>query len=338
MHTNAAAAEGTAGSHASRVSQASRGNLPNRLRWRMTAALAMTSGAPRPGPAATTAVSPAQTASGLLGSAMGGVVSRPGNSGPRRSTVPSVADNLRYRSPGPRGSALVAALVGLLASVALRSPMPLLLLPPTAAVLALRRKRRRGWAERDAQRDAIAALCTAVRAELETGLQPQAAFVSAVWSRPELLDLAEATTFAGADLDLPRLLAEHAARPGRRALRSLSACWYAAERHGLALENAVGGIEEGLRAEQARLRSVEVELAGIRATILLLATLPLFGLALGFALGADPLGMLLYRPAGRLGLALGTALDLAGLLWTDRLVAALRPEESVRTSFRWVSA
>ena len=56
------------------------------------------------------------------------------------------------------------------------------------------------------------------------------------------------------------------------------------------------------------------------------------------ALGADPLGMLLHQPAGRLGLALGTALDLAGLLWTDRLVAALRPEEGVRTSFRWVSS
>ena len=337
MHTIiAAAAEGTADPRTGQAGQTSQACRANRARWRITAVLATMLG--RPSPASTpTPPSFAQPTSGLFGGVRG-IAGRPGYPEPGQSTAPSPVGNLRYRSPGPKHSALVAAVVGLLASVALRSPMPLLLLPPTAAVLALRRKRRCGWAERDAQRDAIAALCTAVRAELEAGFQPRAAFVSAVWSRPELHDLAEATTLAGADLDLPRVLAEHATRPGRRALRSLSACWYVAERHGLALENAVSGIEEGLKAEQARLRSVEVELAGIRATILLLAILPLFGLALGFALGADPVGMLLHRPAGRVGLALGTALDLAGLLWTDRLVAALRPEEGVRTSSRWVSA
>jgi tight adherence protein B len=237
-----------------------------------------------------------------------------------------------FRSPGPRQSALAAAVAGVLVSVALRSPMPFLLLPLIAAVLSVRHRRRCRWAEHDAQRDAIAALCTALRAELEAGLQPRSAFMSAVWSRPELRDLAEASGRPGAELDLPVLLAGHSLRPGRRALRALSACWYAAERHGLALADAVAGIEEGLRAEQARLRAVEVELAGIRATILLLAALPLFGLALGLALGADPLGTLLHRPIGRLGLAVGTVLDLAGLLWTDRLVAGVRPEAAMTTS------
>ena len=262
MHTIAAAAEGTTGPRAGQAGQAGRANW---ARWRITAALALMPGRPRP---AITPAAPslAQPTSGFLGGAQG-FAGRPGTPAPGQSTAPSLVGSLRYRSPGPKDSALVAAVVGLLASVALHSPMPLLLLPPTAAVLALRRKRRCGWAERDAQRDAIAALCTAVRAELEAGLHPRAAFASAVWSRPELHDLAEATTLAGADLDLPRILAEHARRPGRRALRSLSACWYVAERHGLALENAVGGIEEGLKAEQARLRSVEVELEIGRAHV-----------------------------------------------------------------------
>jgi tight adherence protein B len=213
-------------------------------------------------------------------------------------------------------------------SLALRTPMPFFLLPPSAAVLVFRRMRRRRWAEHDAQRDAITALCTALRAELEAGLQPRAAFISAVWSRPELRDLAQDASRPGAEVELPALLAEHAMRPGRRALRALAACWFAAERHGLALADAVGGIEEGLRAENGRLRAVEVELAGIRATILLLAALPAFGLALGLALGADPLGTLLHRSIGRLGLVFGVALDLTGLLWTDCLVASLRPDES----------
>lgn len=269
-------------------------------------------------------------------------VGRLRNRAPRRTAAqPAAAVSPAgggLRSPGPRQSALAVAVVGVLASVALRSPMPFLLLPPIAAVLSLRRRRRCRWAEHDAQRDAIAALCTALRAELEAGLQPRAAFMSAVWSRPELRDLAEAVGRPGAELELPVLLASHSTRLGRRALRSLSACWYAAERHGLALVDAVGGIEEGLKAEQARLRAVEVELAGIRATILLLAALPLFGMALGLALGVDPLGTLLHRPLGRLGLALGTALDLAGLLWTDALVSGLRPEQDVATTSRRVRA
>jgi tight adherence protein B len=211
-------------------------------------------------------------------------------------------------------------------TVGLRSPMPLLVLPPVVAVLAFRRSRQRRWAEYDAQREAITALCTALRAELEAGLLPRTAFTSAVWSRPELADLADEACSPGGDVDLPKLLASHAAHPGRRALRALSACWYASDRHGIALADAVSGIEEGLRAESARLRATEVELAGIRATILLLSALPIFGFALGLALGANPLDTLLHNTIGELSLVIGVGLDLIGLLWTDHLVATLRPE------------
>lgn len=238
-----------------------------------------------------------------------------------------VADE--FRSPGPRAIILAAAALGVLSSLALRSPMPFFLLPPTAAVLVFRHTRRRRWAEYDAQREAVTALCTALRAELEAGLQPRAAFTSAVWAQPKLRDLAQDASRPGGEPDLTSLLAAHARVPGRRALRAVAACWFAAERHGLALADAVGGIEEGLRAESSRLRAVEVELAAIRATILLLAALPAFGLALGLALGANPLGTLLHRSVGQLGLVFGVTLDLAGLLWTDHLVAGLRPESGL---------
>lgn len=215
-------------------------------------------------------------------------------------------------------------------SIGLRSAMPLFVLPSMAAVFAFRRSRQRRWAEHDAQRAAITNLCIALRAELEAGLQPRAAFISAARSYPELRDIAERASHPESELDLPALLVEHAERPGRRALRSLAACWYAADRHGIALADAVTGIEEGLRAESARLRATEVELAGIRATILLLAALPLFGFAMGVALGANPLNTLLHNTFGQLSLVLGVALDLIGLLWTDRLVASLRPEATFR--------
>lgn len=240
--------------------------------------------------------------------------------------------------PGRRlpaaATVLAAGLLGLICS----SMMPLLVLPPTVAVLAYRRTMRRRWAHYDAQREAVAALCTALRSELETGLQPRAAFMSAIWSRPELRDMADQASVPSPSFDLVQFLSAHAALPGRRALRALAACWHAADRHGVRLTEAVAGIEEGLRAETVRARAVAVELAGIRATILLLAALPVFGIALGLALGADPWDVLLHRTAGQLCLVFGIGLDLCGLLWTDRLVTGLRPEPGpVRTSHRRVA-
>ncbi|HWG23759.1 hypothetical protein [Actinospica sp.] len=245
---------------------------------------------------------------------------------PQRWRMPVKA--AEFRRPSRSLIVTTVTVISVFCTVGFRSLMPLFVLPPVVAVLAFRKSRQRRWAEHDAQREAVTALCTALRAELEAGLQPRTAFTSAVWSRPELADLAEEACRPGKDVDLPRLLTAHAARPGRRALRALAACWYAADRHGIALADAVSGIEEGLRAEGARLRATEVELAGIRATILLLAALPIFGLALGLALGANPLDALLHNPIGQCSLLAGVGLDLVGLLWTDRLVASLRPDET----------
>jgi tight adherence protein B len=245
---------------------------------------------------------------------------------PQRWRMPVRA--AEFRRPSRNLIVTSVTVISVFCTVGFRSLMPLFVLPPVVAVLAFRKSRQRRWAEHDAQREAITALCTALRAELEAGLQPRTAFTSAVWSRPELADLAEEACRPGKDVDLPKLLTAHAARPGRRALRALAACWYAADRHGIALADAVSGIEEGLRAEGARLRATEVELAGIRATILLLAALPIFGLALGLALGANPLDAMLHNTIGQCSLLAGVGLDLVGLLWTDRLVASLRPEET----------
>jgi tight adherence protein B len=51
--------------------------------------------------------------------------------------------------------------------------------------------------------------------------------------------------------------------------------------------------------------------------------LPVFGLALGSALGADPIHTLLTRPIGEVCLLLGCLLEVVGLRWTDRLVRAI---------------
>lgn len=104
-------------------------------------------------------------------------------------------------------------------------------------------------------------------------------------------------------------------------LRALAACWTVCARSGAGLAAAVDRLEEGLRAEQAQRRALDAELAGPRATAALLAVLPLVGLLLAAALGADPLRVLLHTPLGLLCLVTGLALDAAGVLWTRRLAA-----------------
>lgn len=104
-------------------------------------------------------------------------------------------------------------------------------------------------------------------------------------------------------------------------LRALAACWRVCSAAGAGLAGAVDRMADGLRAAQAQQRLVESELAGPRATAGLLAVLPLAGVALGAALGAQPLTVLLHTRLGAACLTVGLALDALGVWWTGRIVA-----------------
>jgi tight adherence protein B len=101
----------------------------------------------------------------------------------------------------------------------------------------------------------------------------------------------------------------------------MAACWDAAEQTGaplaVLLENYAGHLQHTLDGAAAR----RTALAGPRATTTLLTWLPIFGLGLGIAMGADPLGILLGTPAGWAILAVGLGLLAAGRLWSQRLVS-----------------
>ncbi|WP_371103461.1 type II secretion system F family protein, partial [Streptomyces sp. PU_AKi4] len=75
-----------------------------------------------------------------------------------------------------------------------------------------------------------------------------------------------------------------------------------------------------LRAERDQRADLRAQLAGARATAVLLAGLPVVGLALGAALGADPLHILLHTPSGLLCLAAGGVLEGLGLWWALRIM------------------
>lgn len=62
-------------------------------------------------------------------------------------------------------------------------------------------------------------------------------------------------------------------------------------------------------------------LSGPRSTATLLGWLPLLGIGLGFALGADPVGVVLRGGAGTTSAVVGGALLLGGRRWTAHLVS-----------------
>lgn len=80
-------------------------------------------------------------------------------------------------------------------------------------------------------------------------------------------------------------------------------------------------VADGVRDEADAAAQRQAALAGPRATARLLAWLPVVGLGLGAALGAEPWVVLVDGRGGTGLLGAGVVLVLAGRAWTRRLVA-----------------
>lgn len=122
--------------------------------------------------------------------------------------------------------------------------------------------------------------------------------------------------------DVPGALELAAEAPGATGLRALAAAWRVAEESGAAFAALTERLADSLRADETIHRQTEASLAGARSTARILAALPLFGIALGYSLGAKPLTFLTATPAGWFCLAAGLTLTTLGLRWTTRLAEA----------------
>lgn len=210
----------------------------------------------------------------------------------------------------------------------------------------------RRWARNRAAEElpaAAAAFCTALVLELRAGQPPETALARAAQDSPDELaePLREALLAARFGSDMPDalrsvsvqaagrrnatgLLARRGQRGGPRPgsgpvptfLRQLAAAWQLTQSSGAGLSDVVDTLGGSLRAQDRLRRETAAALAGPRATAWLLAGLPVGGIALGAALGADPARVLLGHPVGRVCLIAGLALDLLGVLWVRRLVAS----------------
>ncbi|MFC6064744.1 type II secretion system F family protein [Streptomyces ochraceiscleroticus] len=215
----------------------------------------------------------------------------------------------------------VGAVLGLLGQSLLPVALGVLAVPVAHRRLTGRAAQR----ERDRRRDDVIAFCAAVAAELRAGCQPGQALVLAGaegragppgWGSAGDAVLA-AARFGG---DVPGALREAARLPGAEGLTGVAACWQVAVQGGVGLAAGIERVTAGLRAQREQQAELQAQLAGARTTALMLALLPVFGLLMGSALGADPLHVLLHTPAGWACLAVGGLLEWAGVLWTGRIV------------------
>ncbi|HEY8983344.1 MAG TPA: type II secretion system F family protein, partial [Streptomyces sp.] len=165
-----------------------------------------------------------------------------------------------------------------------------------AAVPLLRRLRRAAEArrEREGRADAVIGLCAALAGEVRAGRQPGEALTLAAREAAGL-DEARAGVLAAARFggDVPAALAVASRQPGAEGLLGLAACWRVAVDQGAGLAAGLERVEEALRAERDQRADLRAQLAGPRATAVMLAGLPVLGIGLGAAIGADPLGVLL---------------------------------------------
>jgi tight adherence protein B len=265
---------------------------------------------------------------------LGGVGGAGGERGPAigRWVTGRLRADGRWREPG-----LLVLPLGIAAGLACGSPVPVLgaLAGAGPLVRALRRRRAEQGSERC--RAAVAELSGALAAELRAGATPDQALLTVAAGGeddrpsgsgasgdglPVLPDGARSELLAAARYcgDVPAALRRLALSPGAEGAAGIAACWELSAERGAGLAAGLDRVAEGLRAERARYEAVRAELAGPRSTAALLAGLPVFGLALGTSLGAQPLRILLHTGAGLVCLGLGAGLEWAGLAWTARLV------------------
>ena len=240
---------------------------------------------------------------------------------------PSIAVRTFRRSrgrPDRAGSALtvVAAGVGaalLVTMEGLRLVLALIVLGSAGGAVLLVRTARRARAAEQRQRRVVE-VCEALVGELLAG-QPLVTSLERCCEAWPAFEPVAAAARLGADV--PAALRRLSSRPGAEGLREVAAAWQVSERSGAGLATALGQVAQTARERQRTRHLVRGELASAQATARLVALLPVVSLAMSAGVGGNPWHFLLETPAGLACLALGALFAFLGLLWIDRIAAAV---------------
>lgn len=237
----------------------------------------------------------------------------------RRRLAPPRRTAGRRRATIPIGALLAAA--ALAAGPAVTVSAALLTVAMTARG---RRSRRRAATRREGE--TLAAALEVLVGELRVGAHPVHAFAVAAGESDGVTATFLAALAARARLgsDVPAALQITAALSSvPQHWTRIAICWRLAAEHGLPIALLMQAAHRDITRRQRFADRVDAGLAGARATATVLAALPVMGVLLGHLLGAQPLRYLLGE--GGWVLAVGVALQCAGLSWSDRLTSRAVP-------------
>nr|WP_296764331.1 type ii secretion system integral membrane subunit [Rhodococcus sp. (in: high G+C Gram-positive bacteria)] len=188
-----------------------------------------------------------------------------------------------------------------------------------ATVWTIRSKAARRRRHRSECESLIAGLETVI-GELRVGAHPALACVAAAADSTGTVATAFVRASGRARLGGNAYAGLHVTdSPVSNELETLARAWRVADEHGLALVGLLAAARGDILARRRFRDRTEASLAGARATGTVLACLPAVGVALGEAMGASPLGVLLGGGIGGILLVVGAALVCAGLLWTTAI-------------------
>jgi len=210
-------------------------------------------------------------------------------------------------------------------SLAVAGPLPTVMILGGGTAVALAIRRRGRSRQVNEVQVAVVDLCRATAAELRAGHASAQAFASAVDAAPSrlamLLRSAVVIAHRGDIGDLAGAVTAVGGQPGCGGLRRIAACWRVAAASGASLAPAIDRVADALQDEIDVGRDVTASLAGPRATVHLLAGLPVLGLILGTAIGARPIDFLLGSGPGFGCLIAAAALDACGVAWARRIAS-----------------
>ena len=105
------------------------------------------------------------------------------------------------------------------------------------------------------------------------------------------------------------------------AMPQFSRMWQVAHEFGLPMAEMLDCYRGDLVARQSHQSKTSAALAGPRLTIAILASLPVFGLVLGQAFGAEPMAFLTSGGIGGIVLVVGIGLCCAGVVWAVQIMS-----------------
>ncbi|MFC4854462.1 type II secretion system F family protein [Actinophytocola glycyrrhizae] len=221
---------------------------------------------------------------------------------PTAVTVTAAAVAAGWLAAGPGG----AASAGLLAVTARRQ-------------LRARTENRRSLAAVDGLAEALRTLVAGLR----SGAHPAtAAEAAAEDAQPQTAGTMRAIAAAARlDGDMAAALADARSPALAPAIDRVVKAWQLAQRHGLPLADVLDTVRRDLEQRARSARQVLARMTGPKSSAAALSLLPVFGIALGEAIGASPLRMFTSTGLGQLLLLAGVTLLCTGVVWSGRITS-----------------